>query len=296
MLALLLAAFASTTLAQMSGGSASGGASGGAASTNTVEINGAHIYYQVQGQGTPIFLIHGYPLSGNLFARNRATLADTYQVITPDLPGFGKSTAKNDKATIKTYAKDMLGLMDHLGIKKAIIGGMSMGGPIVLEMYREAPQSFLGMILIDTTAAPAPPVETGLWHGFIEQTKKMGTASLVNPLIKNMLTGKTRLNKPKEVTFLSNIIKQASRDGDIAGANALATRPDSRPTLSTIKVPTLILVGVDDPYYPFELSQKMKKAIPNAKLVMLPGAAHAAIYEDAQLANQAILGWANQIK
>ncbi len=197
-----------------------------------VEVNGASIYYERTGEGAPIVLIHGYPLSGGLFRDNRDALDDNYTVITLDLRGYGQSTAPDSNATIETYAQDVLDVMTELDVDDAIIGGMSMGGPIVFEMYRRAPERFRGMILIDTTPAPAAPSEAGLWRGVAAQAQQMGVPSLVPVLIKDMLTGATRMDRPALATYLSDIIEQASLNAAVAGANALATRPDSRPTLA----------------------------------------------------------------
>lgn len=258
--------------------------------------DGARIHYQVAGQGEPLLLIHGYPLSEELFSRNREALSESYQVITPTLRGYGMSEAPDNTATIQTYAEDMLALMDELGVQQAIIGGMSMGGPITFEMYRQAPERFKGMILIDTIAAPAGPPEAGLWNGVAELAQNEDVSALVPALMKDMLTGDTRMNMPEQVEFLSNIFEQASLEAAVAGANALANRPDSQPTLSTITVPTLILVGLEDTVYPFEIAQMMNDAIANSELVILDGASHAAIYEAAEQANQAILDWAQGVQ
>ncbi len=258
--------------------------------------DGARIHYQVTGSGEPLLLVHGYPLSEELFSKNRDALAAEYQVITPTLRGYGVSEAPDDTATIQTYAEDMLALMDELGVQQAIVGGMSMGGPIVFEMYRQAPTRFKGLILIDTIAAPAMPPEAGLWNGVAELVQSQGVDALVPVLLKDMLTGETRMNQPDQADFLTGIIKQASTNGALAGAKALANRPDSQPTLAEITVPTLILVGLADSLYPFEIAQMMKDGILNSQLVILDGASHAAIYEAADQANRAILDWAAGIQ
>ena len=254
--------------------------------------DGARIHYQVTGSGEPMLLVHGYPLSEELFSQNRDALAAEYQVVTPTLRGYGQSEAPTSDATISTYAEDMLALMDELGVQQAIIGGMSMGGPIVFEMYRQAPTRFKGLVLIDTIAAPAMPPEAGLWNGVVELVNQDGVDALVPVLLKDMLTGETRMNQPEQAEFLTGIIKQASVNGALAGAKALANRPDSQPTLTEITVPTLILVGLADSLYPFEIARMMNEAILNSELVILDGASHAAIYEAAEQANQAILDWA----
>lgn len=226
-----------------------------------VEVNGARIFYKVQGQGEPMVLIHGYPLSGELFARNRDALARRYKVITIDLRGYGMSRAPEVPASISLYAKDVFDVMSKLGVPEAIIGGMSMGGPIVFEMYRQAPERFRGMILMDTIAAPASSAEAGLWRGVAEQAALKGVDSLVPVLMKNMLSGDTRVTQPALVNSLANIIKQASVQAAVGGAYALANRPDSTQLLGKISVPTLIVVGLADTIYPVDVSQSMNRAI-----------------------------------
>jgi pimeloyl-ACP methyl ester carboxylesterase len=119
-----------------------------------------------------------------------------------------------------------------------------------------------------------------------------GPQSLAPELLKDMLTGMTRMNRPADAAFLTTIVRQASVAADVAGAGVLATRPDFVPTLRTIRVPTLIIEGVEDTVYPPEFSEKMRQNIPNSRLVLIPGAAHAAIFEKAAEANRAILEWA----
>ncbi len=262
--------------------------------SGSVSTNGATIAYRVTGHGPALMLVHGYPLSGELFAKNRAALARRYTVITPDLRGFGSSTAPDANGSVQIYAKDMLAVMDHLNIKKAIIGGMSMGGPVVLEMYREAPQRFRGMILIDSTTSPASPVEQGEWTGFGKLAEQKGVAAQVPLLMPNMLTTKTRMADMPLVKFVGSLVKRASVKGAVGGGQTLSTRPDSRST--KIGVPVLILEGMDDPIYPVEMQMKMHQDIKGSHLSVIPGAAHAAIIEKPDAANRAILDWANGLR
>lgn len=274
-----------------------GGAQAGAVDgrmEGNLDVNGASIHYVSVGQGTPMLLLHGYPLSGELFARNRDALAAAgYRVITIDHRGFGQSSAPaSDPGSLPTYARDALAVMDKLNVPRAIIGGMSMGGAIAFEMYRTAPERFSGLILINTVANPAGIVEQHIWKGMAQKAATFGPQSLAPELLKDMLTGATRMNRPGDAKFLEGIVKQASVAGDVAGATVLATRPDALPLLPTIKVPTLIIGSVEDTVYPPEFSMKMAQNIPGSKLVVIPGAAHAAIFEKAGAANRAILDWA----
>lgn len=268
----------------------------GMAAAGSVTVNGMKIAYRVEGKGQPLILIHGYPLSGELFARNRAELARNFMVITPDLPGFGDSTVMSSQASIDLYATTMLGFMDAMKIQSAVVGGMSMGGITLLDMYRMAPQRFKGLVLIDTIAAAASIAEADSWRGNARQAQAKGVASLVPGLLPRMLTGPTRMNKPGDVAFLSAIVKKASLNGAVGGANALADRPEQTPVLATITVPTLIVVGAEDNVTPVEIAMMMNKAVPGSTLVIIPAAGHAATFEKASAMNAAMLNFAKTIK
>ena len=300
--ALLATLVLGVAAAQSSGGQTSGGAmSGGMMSGGTspvghyVQNGDARIYYEVHGKGEPLVLVHGYPLNSGLFRDNIGPLSEQYQVITPDLRGYGRSETPNSEGSVAAYASDVFAVMDDVGVDRAIVGGMSMGGPTVLEMYREAPERFRAVVLNDTIAAKSSPSEAGLWQGVGNQVQTLGVPSLVDFLMPDMLTAETRMNRPELVTYLGSLIKEASQDAAVAGASALETRPDSAATASAITVPTLILTGLDDTLYPYEVAQSLHKGILNSKLVLLPGAAHAAILEAADEANAAILEWANDL-
>ena len=259
-----------------------------------VDVDGAHLFYQVTGTGTPLLLIHGFPLDGQLYQGQLPQLGQRFQVITPDLRGFGKSTTPDAQGSIQRYARDMLGLMNQLGIRKAIIGGHSMGGQVVLQMYRQAPERFLGMILIDTNPMAASIEEQYEFPGFGAQAQQQGVPSIVPTLVAQFLTGTTRLNNPTATMTLMNILAEASLNGVVGGGQALATRPDFTALLPKIAVPTLVLVGVDDPVYGVEISQMTQAAIPGAVLGIIPQAEHTSIFEQPVIANSIITRWAVQ--
>ena len=260
---------------------------------STFTAYGATIFYQVTGTGTPLILIHGYPLSGALYQYQQTGLASRFQVITLDLPGFGRSSAPIGVGSTALYAQYVLALMGHLGISKAIIGGHSMGGIITQEIYREAPSRFLGMILIDTIAMGASAIEQGEWAGYAVQAGTGGVPSIINTITPQLLTGTTRLNNQVATLGIEDIIAEGAVSGAYAGAETLAIRPDYTPQLATIAVPTLVIEGVDDPVYAFPIAQGLHAAIPGSTLALIPGAAHVSIYEQPAAANAAILNWAN---
>ncbi len=257
-----------------------------------VTVNGARIFYQVAGTGTPLLLIHGFPLSGELFQGQLAGLSGRFQVITPDLRGFGKSSTPSPYGSIEQYTSDILAFMNALHIQRAVIGGHSMGGQITLELYHQAPQRFLGMLLIDTNPMAASVVEQAEWPSFGAQAQKEGVPSIVSTVEPQMLTGTGRMGSPALAAEMADILAEGSVNGVVGGGFALAARPDFTTMLHAITVPTLVLVGVDDPIYSYEVSTMTHNAIPFSKLVVLPQAEHASIFEQPALANAAITQWA----
>ena len=264
---------------------------------STFDDNGTTIFYQVTGSGTPLVLIHGYPLNGALFAHQQAALASRFQVITLDLPGFGRSTAAPGFGTTKpgstaVYAHYVLDLLNHLGVANAVIGGHSMGGLITQEIYREAPGRVLGLILIDTIAAGAAPIEVGEWAGYGVQATQFGVPSIINTVTPQLLTGATRLGDAATTTEIEDMIAEASVAGAQAGAETLALRPPYTAQLATTNVPVLVIEGEADPVYGFGIAQALAQQVPHGTLALIPGASHAAIFEKSAPANKAILSWA----
>ena len=255
------------------------------------EVNGARIFYQVSGTGAPMMLLHGYPLSGALFERVRDDLSRRFRVITLDHRGYGMSRAPAIPDSIAIYANDALAVMQQLGVERAHVGGMSMGGPILFEMYRQAPERFSGMMLIDTIAAPANPAEKGLWMGVADMARQGGVSALIPVLLHEMLSGDTRIRQPELGSYLTAVMKQASQDAAIGGALALAQRPDSTQLLGSIRVPTQIIVGLNDHVYPIEIARMMNEQIASSRLDIIDGAAHAAIFEAPQRASSAIMAF-----
>ena len=295
--ALLLTICVGAVSAQATGGTGGMALPAGATDGYVERPDGARIYYQVRGEGEPMMLIHGYPLNMGLFRDNVDALAEAgYQVITPDLRGFGRSEAPDGSATIQIYAEDMLAVMDELGLDQAIVLGMSMGGWTLFEMYDQAPERFTGLVFNDTAAVPAGIAEAALWLGVGQQAEASGVESVVPFLIKDMFTGETRTNNQELVDYLSGLMEEASVNGFQGGGEALAVREDNTDVYGQISVPTLILFGIEDTLTPVSLANAMADAIPDATLQIIDGASHASMIEQADAANQAILDWAQGVQ
>src|SRR5918998_881617 len=105
----------------------------------TMDLDGVSLHYTDEGEGEPILLIHGFPLSSELWRPQRAALSGSYRVIAPDLRGHGRSDPPHAQHSIDQYADEIVALLDELGIGQATIGGLSMGGYILMAILRRRP-------------------------------------------------------------------------------------------------------------------------------------------------------------
>src|SRR6185369_5961313 len=121
--------------------------------TMKAEINGSMLAYSDRGNGLPLILIHGFPLCRKMWRPQAEALSRAgCRVITPDLPGFGESELSTGTVSMDTYSDSVVALMDHLGIDRAVIGGMSMGGYVLLNLLERHPERVAAPLFIVTKA------------------------------------------------------------------------------------------------------------------------------------------------
>src|SRR5258708_7175739 len=113
---------------------------------------GVTLYSRDVGQGTPLVLLHAFPLSAAMWLAQRESLAGRFRVITPDLRGFGGSVLGKDDPSIETMADDVAQMLRSKGLERAVIGGLSMGGYVAMALCRHHPEQVLGLVLADTKA------------------------------------------------------------------------------------------------------------------------------------------------
>ena len=235
------------------------------------------------GSGTPIVWVHGFPLAASMF-ESQLQIRGVEHVM-PDLPGFGQSRPQGSDITIDGYARMMIDLLDHRGLDRAVFAGFSMGGYICLAAARLAPERFRGLILIDTKeTADSDEARKGR-YATIEKVKKEGIAPVVQSMLPKMLTAAAPSATRERVR---EIMSSASKEGVIAALRAMAERSDASAVLATIAVPTLIIVGADDPITPPADSERMARMIRGSRLVRIAGAAHLSNVEKPDEVNREI--------
>jgi len=173
-----------------------------------------------------------------------------------------------------TYADDVAAILDALGVEKTVLGGLSMGGYIAFAFWRRYPERVKALVLMDTRAAPDSEEGRQNRYRTIEQVKKEGLTPLIEGMIPKLVAPSTLNGKRHVIRKLRSIMESASVEGVIAALKAMAERPNSRPLLEHITVPTLVITGRHDALIPISEAEEMALRIPHARLEVVNQAGH----------------------
>ncbi|HEX2831409.1 MAG TPA: alpha/beta hydrolase [Thermoanaerobaculia bacterium] len=231
-----------------------------------------------------ILWLHGFPLSADVFAPQRSI--DATHVM-PNLPGFGGTPARAGM-TMDDYARYALEQLDQVTNDPVTLAGVSMGGYIVFAIARLAPERIARLLLIDTRETADDEKGRRGRFEMIDTIRAHGMQPVVDAMLPKMLTsGATQEQKDA----VRDILLSASPEGAIAALGAMANRPDSSALLPALHVPALVVVGENDPITPPDDSERMSRALPQARLLRLAPAAHLSHYEQAAAFNSAVEAW-----
>lgn len=223
---------------------------------------------------TPLLLFHAFPLSSAMWAAEAAALGKACRVITPDLPGFGRSPRQKGPA-IPGMAREAARLLDDLGIGEPVVaGGLSMGGYVAFEFLRQYPERVRALALLSTRAAADTPEGRAKRLKTVEEIRAKGLEPFSRAVLPN-LVGKTTLSsRPEVCRRVTEMILANTPEGVADALLAMAARRDSTDLLGAIRVPTLVVAGDEDTFIRADEAQAMASAIPGSRLEVIPQAGH----------------------
>jgi pimeloyl-ACP methyl ester carboxylesterase len=221
-----------------------------------------------------------------------------YRLIAPDLRGHGESPSPDGVYTMDEMADDVIELLDRLGLTQSVVlGGLSMGGYVALSIALRYHERIHGLILIDTRAAADSPEGSRIREETARSVLQAGHAQSIIETMVPRLFGKTTLEHyPQRVAPVLAVMEKSSPLGIAGALRGMAVRPDRREALSQIRVPTLVLVGEDDVISPPSEAREIAKALPNARLEIIPSAGHLSPVENPLAVNEAILRFLDGLK
>jgi pimeloyl-ACP methyl ester carboxylesterase len=251
------------------------------------------MHFTDTGSGTPLVLLHAFPVDSQMWDPIRPALSEVARVITPDQRGFGHTPLPADPGppSMATMADDTLELLDELDIERAILGGCSMGGYVAMAALRKAPHRVSGLLLIDTRPDADDDDHRARRLEMAERAEREGTGWLADTVLPGLLAAGVPDLRPQLVASMRAQITAQPAAGVAWAQRAMASRPDSTDVLRSFDGPALVLVGARDALSPPALARSMVELLPSGELVELAGRGHLSPLEAPEEVAAAVREW-----
>jgi pimeloyl-ACP methyl ester carboxylesterase len=244
-----------------------------------IKSDDAEIAYSISGDGPPVVLLHPFPAHHALWTPAAQALIARYRVILPDLRGHGESGAGEGPATMGKHASDIERILNDAGVGRAVFAGVSIGGYILFECWRRFRGRFAGLVLCDTRPQPDTPEARSNRLRSAADVLERGIEPFLDGLIPKLF-GRTTLGaRPDRVDEARRMMLQMSPQDIAQVLEGMAERPDSLPTLRTINVPAMIVMGEEDTLSTVADGELMRANISGSQLRLVPKAGHYAPWE-----------------
>ena len=276
-----------------------------------VRVNDLELAFDEVGVGPPLVLLHGYPFDRSMWREQIDFLtANAFRVIAPDLRGFGEMSDKlqfvpdadlgdterqaepcRTITTMPDMAGDVAVLMDKLAIDSAVICGLSMGGYVAFDFVHLFPTRVRALVLADTRAPADSDQEKQARFKQVDQMLAEGMSGIAEATLPKLLSPRTHNEKPAVIARVRELILHAHPQGAAAAQRGMAARRNYSGDLPRIDVPTLVIVGREDPIRPVADAEFMHERISNSRLEVIEDAAHMTNMEQPEVFNRALLGF-----
>lgn len=243
------------------------------------------------GGARTLIWLHAFPLCADMWRPQLDAAPAGWRVVAPDLAGLGGTADHGGAAAIADYAGDVFALADQLGVRRFVLGGLSMGGYAVFACLRLDASRVRGIVLADTkSGADSPQAREGR-QKMLDLVAAAGVAGVADEMLPKLLGATTRRDDPGLVAHVRRLIETNTAPGVERAIARLRDRPDSTPQLAGILVPALVVVGEEDGITPVSDARAMAGALPDATLAILPRAGHLANLEAPEAFQGALAPW-----
>ena len=251
------------------------------------------------GSGRPVVLIHGFPLSDEMYEYQYEALAKAgFRAIGITMRGFGHSDKPGEGYNYDTYTDDIKSVLDQLHLDNVVLGGFSMGGAIVIHYMGRHHGAHVGKLALFAAAAPCWTKQPDFPYGFFTKDDINGLIALAGtnrPALYDAFGQKftaTSTSLPAGIGGWLGVINLQASGYAVQQMLGTLRDADERENLKTIKVSTLILQGRQDHIVSYELAEQLNKAIPNSKLVPFENSGHALFVEELDKFNKTLIEFA----
>jgi pimeloyl-ACP methyl ester carboxylesterase len=255
--------------------------------------------YDDRGSGPALIFLHGYPFDRSMWREQIDYVsARGYRGIAPHLYGHEDHRLKSvpQITTMPDMARDVASLMNELNLDRAIICGLSMGGYVTFEFAKLFPERTQALVLAGTRAPADNESEKQTRAEQVRIILNEGMKPIAEATLPKLLAPRTHVEKPQVVALVSEMITHADPDYASAAQRGMAARRDYSDDLAGIDVPTLIIVGREDPIRPVADAEFMRAGIRNAQMEIIEDAAHMTNLEQPQIFNRALLKFVSEFR
>ena len=250
-------------------------------------VEGTRLYYQALGEGAPIVLLHGFSIDHRMWDAQVAALSAAHRVVRYDLRGFGQSPPPNAPYA---NADDLKALLDHLGIARAVILGLSMGGGVAINFTLAYPEATRALIVAGSTLPGHQwgPAFTASLEAVSNTARDYGVEAARRLWLEHPLFSSVQRHPDAAASTAAMV-------GDYSGWHwlhrdpARSLKPPARDRLESIAAPTLVLIGEHEPSEFQAVAQELARRIPNARRAVLAGCGHMTNMEDPETFNRLVL-------
>lgn len=243
------------------------------------------------GSGPPLLFVHGFPLDRSMWVSQVEPLRASYELIIPDLLGFGESRLTDcpERLTMEDLAADLSELLEALGIPSATFCGLSMGGYVGWQFWRHHRTQLERLIMCDTRAIADDEAGQRQRELTARTVLRQGNMGLSDAMSQKLFANKTRASRPELIESTRQVIRGTSPEVLAAALRGMAVRPDVTSWLEEVDVPTLLLCGVEDTISTVDEMRQIQTRIPGAYYTVIEDAGHMSPLENPRVANSAIL-------
>lgn len=246
-----------------------------------------------------LVLMHAFPLDRTIFDDVVGPVVEAgWDVVAPDLRGFGESAygadGPDDDPSLAAVVRDVLAGLDRLGVTRAVVGGVSLGGYVAMELLRTAPERLAGLVLIDTKAgADAPAARENRLRVAAEMDATGDTRALAEAMLPGLLGPTSLAERPEVVGRVRRLVESADPRAVAWTQRAMAARPDSIPDLAAYDGPVRVVWGEHDALA--SRADQDAMVATGAELVVVPAAGHLAVMERPEAVASALVGFVRSL-
>jgi pimeloyl-ACP methyl ester carboxylesterase len=253
------------------------------------KVHEIELHFVERGRGTPVLLVHGFPLDHTMWQGQIDALAERFRVIAPDLRGFGQSGVTPGLATMPRMADDVAELLNGLAITGSVaLCGLSMGGYVAWQFARRYPERLAKLIVCDTRAVRDTPEAAANRIALAERVQKEGPGFVADTMLPKLFAPATIEANAPCVEATRQVILRTDPKGIAAASRGMAQRPDVTAWLAQIAVPALVICGQHDQISTVAEMRGLIGLLPRAKFVEIPDAGHMSPLERPAEVNAAI--------